>query len=136
VSYKQDNWNNYKIIYDGSGGGLLLCYIDINKNSSAIVIQSIVVIGRNDVINHCKDYNSHSKCELCQEDHHLEDGKCVKNIEGCVNYLGNICLKCKQYMVIVENRCLSGCMELGDLNNVEFFQNKVEFTQNRLTKES
>jgi hypothetical protein len=51
AAYSQlQSWRNYEVIYQASGGGLLLCLVNYDAASLAIAIQSIVSIGTSQLI--------------------------------------------------------------------------------------
>jgi len=51
--YLANMTNNYKILYDGSGGGLLLCIIGISTVNNQINLRSLVNIGVTNIVNLC-----------------------------------------------------------------------------------
>ena len=78
--------NQYKILYNGSGGGLMMCIISIDANTNAIQINSFVPIGVTNVIDNCGQYDLQMKCVECAIGWHLEQGRCYYNIGGCISY--------------------------------------------------
>lgn len=46
---------------------------------------------------------------------------CVVNVPGCVEYFGEICVKCRGHAYLVENRCVTGCEALRDSRGVRFY---------------
>jgi hypothetical protein len=51
--YTANLTNNYKILYDGSGGGLLLCIIGISTLNNQINLRSLVNIGTTNIVDLC-----------------------------------------------------------------------------------
>ena len=105
----------FKILYNGSGGGLMMCLISVNRFNNALVLQSFVPIGITRVIENCSQYSLSVECLQCVPGYHLDGGVCFPNVEGCATYYRNICLGCSGYAVLAENRCLTGCRWMGDL---------------------
>lgn len=110
------NQNQYKILYYGSGGGLMMCII----SSNPLIINSFVAIGTTNVIENCGLYNEALQCVACNTGYHLENNTCFLNIAGCISYYGYICLQCAGYAILIENRCI-GCSEMGDVGKIIFF---------------
>lgn len=113
--------NQYKILYNGSGGGLMMSIISIITSTNAIQLSSFVPIGITNVIDNCGAYDLSLNCVQCLSGWHLESGLCYRNIEGCTAYSQTICLYCIGYAILVENRCVT-CTEMGDLNKITFFR--------------
>lgn len=99
--------NQYKILYNGSGGGLMMSIITINTASNAIQLNSFVPIGITNVIDNCGSYDLSLNCVQCLNGWHLEAGRCFRSVEGCVSYSQNICLQCIGYAILIENRCVT-----------------------------
>lgn len=51
--YALNSTNNYKILYYGSGGGLLLCIIGISTLNNQINLRSLVNIGTTNIVDLC-----------------------------------------------------------------------------------
>ena len=47
----------YRILYTGAGGGIMLCVIEINKVTNAVVLHSLVTISESKLIPYCADYS-------------------------------------------------------------------------------
>lgn len=119
--------NQYKILYFGSGGGLMMSIMTISTlNIDSFTLNSFVPIGTTNVIDFCGLYNEALQCVACNIGYHLENNFCYPNIAGCNSYSRNICLQCAGYAVLVENRCV-GCDEMGDLGKVAFFGGLYSF---------
>lgn len=108
------DFRDFKILYEGSGGNLLMCLIGINTKTNSILLKSFVTIGRTQIIEDCVDYTSVMECDRCKDKHHLDssingDATCVQDIPGCIEYYGNICTKCRGHYFLIENRCASDC---------------------------
>jgi hypothetical protein len=57
AAYSQlQSWRNYELIYQASGGGLLLCLVNYDAASQAVAIQSIVSIATAQLVEHCLSY--------------------------------------------------------------------------------
>lgn len=110
----------FKVLYAGSGGGLMLCLISINTLNNALTLSSFVPIGVTSVIDNCDQYSLTVKCLQCLPGYHLENSICYIDIENCISYSQNICIQCAGYSILVENRCLT-CNELTDLAQISFF---------------
>jgi hypothetical protein len=113
--------NQYKILYNGSGGGLMMCIITVWTNNNARQINSFVPIGATNIVDNCGQYDLQSRCLACRIGWHLENNICYRNIEGCVGYIQNICVQCWGYAILVENRCVS-CVGMSDLNKIVFYR--------------
>lgn len=86
------NTVSYKVLYEGSGGGLFLCIADVDQNLK-VGIRSLVVISLTQIVDYCIDYDISSvNCIRCQSGYHLESGRCYQNTGACLRYFGNICL--------------------------------------------
>ena len=108
--YIAENGNySYKILYEGSGGGIFLLITDISPTDLVSKIRSLVTIELTQLIDFCIDYNTQSQCTLCRDGYHLEDGVCYTNTGRCLRYRKNICLQCVEFHLLVENRCLADC---------------------------
>lgn len=116
-------WRNYEVIYQASGGGLLLCLVNYDAGSQAVAIQSIVSIGTAHLFEHCLSYTTALECNYCRQGYHLDRGKCNQDIGSCSKYHGNICLACTGYLLLLENRCIGDCGDLCDTAKIRFFQN-------------
>lgn len=71
ATYSVDNTNYYKILYLGSGGGLMMCIISLEKTSGSIRIFSFVQIAPGNIINYCSLYGSSLQCLQCADGYHL-----------------------------------------------------------------
>lgn len=116
----------FKILYEGSGGNLLMCLIGINISTKNIILRSFVTIGRTQVIESCIDYTTSMACQKCEEGYHLDyssNGEkiCVKNIPGCIEYWRDVCVKCRGFMYLVEGKCLADCSILKDGRAIRFY---------------
>ena len=90
--YMNGSSHSYKVLYEGSGGGLFLCIADVSADLK-VRIRSLVVISLTQMIDYCIDYDISSvDCMRCQQGFHLENGKCYQNYGGCIKYISNICL--------------------------------------------
>lgn len=121
-------FRDYKILYEGSGGNLLMCIIGINIETKEIVLRSFVTIGRTQMIDYCIDYATTMQCNRCNNGYHLDSSNygsliCVQNIPGCIEYYGNICTKCRGNYLLIENRCVSDCQILRDTRSLRFYGN-------------
>ena len=112
---------NFRIIYFGSGGGLMLCIISINILTKVIQLRSFVAIDGGYLVEKCLDYGSDFKCKACEEGYHLQTGICYRSIENCLRYVRNICIECKAYSILLENRCISTCKETSDTNKMRLY---------------
>jgi hypothetical protein len=113
----------FKILYEGSGNSLLLCLIGINLSNNRIELRSFVTIGISKYVDLCVDYTTQSECLRCQNGYHLENGVCYQNIPGCISYLRQICVECRGFSLLVENRCISDCDILRDTRSINFYHN-------------
>lgn len=112
---------NFRIIYFGSGGGLMLCVISINILTKAIQLRSFVAIDAGYLVNKCSDYGSDFKCKACEHGYHLQTGICYRSIENCLRHIRNICIECKGYSLLLENRCITSCGETSDTNKIRLY---------------
>ena len=85
--FASGNQNQYKILYNGSGGGLMMCIITIWTDTNARQINSFVPIGVTNIVDNCGQYDLQINCLACVLGWHLEAGLCYRNIEGCVAYI-------------------------------------------------
>ena len=85
--FASGNQNQYKILYNGSGGGLMMCIITIWTDTNARQINSFVPIGVTNIVDNCGQYDLQIRCLACVLGWHLEAGRCYRNIEGCVAYI-------------------------------------------------
>ena len=122
-TYDSFGMRQFKILYEGSGSSLLLCLIGINMSSNKIQLRSFVTIGISKYVDLCVDYTTQSECLRCQNQYHLESGVCYQNIPGCVSYVKNICVECRGFSLLIENRCLSDCDVLRDTRSLKFYHN-------------
>ena len=122
-TYRRDDWDSFKILYDGTGGAVVMCIGDVNVNNFQVRVRSIVVISVHQLVDYCNSYNAFQKCERCIEGYHLEGGRCYLSIGGCISYKKNICLRCEDWSLLVENRCVSDCASLSDTRSVHYFHN-------------
>lgn len=83
--------------------------VNVDRSSSAVVVQSIVSISSGKIVEKCLSYSVDTECRFCEDGYHLEGGKCFRNVEGCIGYVRNICISCDETMALVENRCVGGC---------------------------
>lgn len=59
AAYSQlQSWRHYELIYQASGGGLLLCLVNYDAGSQAVAIQSIVSIASTQLVEHCLSYTT------------------------------------------------------------------------------
>lgn len=63
--------NQYKILYYGSGGGLMMSIITISTATNAFQLNSFVPIGTTNVIDYCGLYNEALQCVACVIGYHL-----------------------------------------------------------------
>ena len=54
--------NQYKILYSGSGGGMMMCIISISTQNNQVVLNSFVPIGVTNVIDNCGQYDLSLNC--------------------------------------------------------------------------
>lgn len=101
----------------------MLCLIGINLNSNKIELRSFVTIGTSKYVDLCIDYTTASECMRCQNGYHLENGVCYQNIPSCVSYVRNLCIECRTFSLLVENKCLSDCEVLRDTRSIKFYHN-------------
>jgi hypothetical protein len=101
ATYTVNNTYNYKILYLGSGGGLMMCIIALEKTYGSIRIYSFVRIDPGSIIDYCALYGSSLQCIQCGDAYHLENGVCYANIENCISYIQNICLQCDGFAILV-----------------------------------
>lgn len=100
-TYQRDQRQSFKILYDGTGGAVILSIGDVNTISLNPTIRSIVVISIHQRIDFCSLYNERQECERCTDGYHLENGKCYLSIGGCISYKKNICLRCVDYYLLI-----------------------------------
>ncbi len=109
VSYfSSGDQNQYKILYNGSGGGVMMSIISIIRSTNKVTLNSFVTIGVTNLVDNCGEYDNQLVCIKCVFGWHLEGGRCYSNIQDCNSYYGQICLECFGYSVLIENRCV-GC---------------------------
>ena len=65
------SWRNYEIIYLASGGGLLMCLVNFDTTSSAVLIRSIVSIGTSQIVDNCLSYTTSLQCNYCRPNYHI-----------------------------------------------------------------
>jgi hypothetical protein len=121
ATYSLGSSREYKILYSGSGGGLMLCLISIDTTNNAIRLSSFVSIGLTSIVNNCDQYSTSIECLQCLPGYHLENSICYLNVENCVSYYRNICLRCAQYSYLIENRCVTTCQDTADGAQMPFF---------------
>lgn len=63
--------NQYKILYYGSGGGLMMSIITISTSTNAFQLNSFVPIGTTNIIDYCGLYNEALQCVACAIGYHL-----------------------------------------------------------------
>ncbi len=63
--------NQYKILYSGSGGGLMMAIMEIPIGTIKFQLNSFVPIGSSYVINYCADYDNTLRCLTCMSGYHL-----------------------------------------------------------------
>jgi diacylglycerol kinase family enzyme len=63
--------NNYKILYSGSGGGLMMSIISITMATKALQLSSFVPIGTSNVVANCAQYGETLACQVCVVGYHL-----------------------------------------------------------------
>ena len=61
----------YKILYYGSGGGLMMSIITISTITNAIQLNSFVLIATSSLIDNCGLYNEALQCVACTVGYHL-----------------------------------------------------------------
>lgn len=62
----------YKVLYEGTGGGLFLCIADVPNNTYTVRIASLTVIELAQIVDNCIDYEvSTTKCLRCAFGYHL-----------------------------------------------------------------
>ena len=120
-TYQTGESQSFKILYDGTGGAVILCIGDVNKDSFSPTIRSIVVISIHQRIDYCNLYDEAQRCERCIDGYHLENGKCYLSIGGCISYKQNICLKCLDYYLLIENRCVADCPSISDCRTAFYY---------------
>jgi hypothetical protein len=52
-SFRTNGEVQFRILYNGSGGGLMLCIITIKTANNAIILNSFVLIALTNVIQYC-----------------------------------------------------------------------------------
>lgn len=92
---------NFRIIYYGSGEGLMLCIISINILTKTIQLRSFVAIDVNRLISNCLDYSNDLECNACEAGYHLQFGNCYRRIENCLRHIRNICIECEGYSLLL-----------------------------------
>ena len=70
-AYDTNLTRQFKILYEGSGGGILMSIIGIDLNTNKITLRSFVVIGINKIVDECIDYTVNSNCIRCEIGYHL-----------------------------------------------------------------
>lgn len=113
---------SFKLLYQGSGGGLFLCIADIPL-SLTVQLRSLTPISASNMIDFCVDYNTEGSCLRCASSYHLEAGKCYLNFGGCSKYLENICVECLDSFFLIENRCISDCLSVSDARSILYYGN-------------
>lgn len=68
--WKSADSQEFKIIYQGSGGGLMLCYIAIDSQNK-LRLRSFVLVGGGGLVDYCLQYDVSGSCSQCQEEYHL-----------------------------------------------------------------
>jgi hypothetical protein len=102
VSYfTSGSQNQYKILYNGSGGGLMMCIITITLSNYAIVLNAFVTIGITNIVDNCGQYTEQANCVECLIGWHLEGGQCYQNIGNCIAYKENICVQCFGFSILI-----------------------------------
>ena len=71
ATFTLGNLKQFKILYSGSGGGLMLCLVSVNITTNALILSSFVSISTTDIVDNCDQYSLNTKCESCQEGYHL-----------------------------------------------------------------
>jgi len=61
----------FKILYSGSGGGLMLCLISVTTSNNALQLSSFVPIGITSVVDNCDQYSMSVQCLQCLPGYHL-----------------------------------------------------------------
>lgn len=84
--YVTNETYSYKLLYQGSGGGLFLCIADVPLNL-VVGLRSLTPISASLMIDFCIDYNTEGNCLRCGNFYHLENGRCYLNFGGCSKYL-------------------------------------------------
>jgi hypothetical protein len=77
-----------------------MCIADVSP-VMFVNIRSMIPIPPNSIVENCCNYNANGTCVQCIESTHLFDGKCYPNYGGCVKYLENICMECKNYYFLI-----------------------------------
>jgi hypothetical protein len=63
---------NFKILYSGSGGGLMLCLISISMTLGTLpLLSSFVPIGVTNIVDNCDQYSLSISCLQCVQGYHL-----------------------------------------------------------------
>lgn len=84
---------SFKVLYEGSGGGLMLLIADVGLPPAyAVTIRSFVAIAVTKLIPYCLDYDLSPVCIRCIDGYHLENGLCYQNTGACIKYYGSICI--------------------------------------------
>lgn len=71
ATFTLGNLKQFKILYSGSGGGLMLCLVSVDITTNALILSSFVSISTTDIVDNCDQYSLNTKCESCQEGYHL-----------------------------------------------------------------
>jgi hypothetical protein len=70
-TFKLGNTEQFKVLYSGSGGGLMLCLISIDTTNNALALSSFVSIGITSIVSNCDQYSMSVQCLQCQPGYHL-----------------------------------------------------------------
>lgn len=120
-TYIKDDTQSFKIVYDGTGGAVILTIGDVNRNTLEPKIRSITVISIHQIIDYCSLYDDRSRCIRCTDGYHLENGVCYLSVGGCISYRKNICIGCADFYLLMENRCVSDCPSISDCRSALFY---------------
>jgi hypothetical protein len=70
-SFRANGEVQFRILYNGSGGGLMLCIITVKTSNNAIILNSFVLIALTNVIQYCDQYSLNIECLQCSAGYHL-----------------------------------------------------------------
>lgn len=70
-TFELGNTKQFKVLYSGSGGGLMLCLVSIDTTNNALTLSSFVSIGLTNIIQNCDQYSTSIQCLQCQQGYHL-----------------------------------------------------------------
>lgn len=62
ATFTLGNLKQFKILYSGSGGGLMLCLVSVDITTNLPILSSFVSIGTTDIVDNCDQYSLNTKC--------------------------------------------------------------------------